>query len=281
MQEAAAQNNVQNNVQDNVFAANRSAGRIALSVAAQSGVTRRRQVYEDGPLRVRFPNASGPALEAMIVNTAGGIAGGDRHDLDIGVGEGATLGVTTAAAEKVYRALGPGAEITVKLAVGAGARLSWLPQEAILFDRARLMRRIEVELAPDATLLMAEAVVFGRSAMGEAVAEGAFTDRWRVRRDGRLLFAETVRLDGAIARMLAEPAVAGGGVAIATVLAVPGDLAMAERVRAQTFCGEVGISSWNGLAVARLCAKDDAGLRRDLTAVITALGGTLPRLWLN
>jgi urease accessory protein len=281
VQEAAAQNNVQNNVQDNVFAANRSAGRIALSVAAQSGVTRRRQVYEDGPLRVRFPNASGSALEAMIVNTAGGIAGGDRHDLDIGVGEGATLGVTTAAAEKVYRALGPGAEIAVKLAVGAGARLTWLPQETILFDRARLTRRIEVELAPDATLLMAEAVVFGRSAMGEAVTEGAFTDRWRVRRDGRLLFAETVRLDGAIARMLAEPAVAGGGVAIATVLAVPGDLAMAERVRAQTFCGEVGISAWNGLAVARLCAKDDAGLRRDLTAVITALGGTLPRLWLN
>jgi len=281
VQEAAAQNNVQNNVQDNVFAANRSAGRIALSVAAQSGVTRRRQVYEDGPLRVRFPNASGSALEAMIVNTAGGIAGGDRHDLDIGVGEGATLGVTTAAAEKVYRALGPGAEIAVKLAVGAGARLTWLPQETILFDRARLTRRIEVELAPDATLLMAEAVVFGRSAMGEAVTEGAFTDRWRVRRDGRLLFAETVRLDGAIVRMLAEPAVAGGGVAIATVLAVPGDLAMAERVRAQTFCGEVGISAWNGLAVARLCAKDDAGLRRDLTAVITALGGTLPRLWLN
>ena len=92
---------------DNVFAANRSAGRIALSVAAQSGVTRRRQVYEDGPLRVRFPNSSARALEAMIVNTAGGIAGGDRHDLDIAVGDGATLAVTTAAAEKVYRALGP------------------------------------------------------------------------------------------------------------------------------------------------------------------------------
>ena len=273
MQEAA--------VRDRVFAANRSAGRIALSVAAEGGMTRRQRVYEDGPLRVRFPNSSGPALDAMIVNTAGGIAGGDRHDLDISVGAGATLGVTTAAAEKVYRTLGPDAEISVMLAVGAGARLCWLPQETILFDRSRLMRRIEVDLAPDATLVMAEAVVFGRSAMGETVAEGAFTDRWRVRRDGRLLFAETVRLDGAIARMLAEPAVAGGGVAIATVLAVPGDPTMAERVRAQTFCGEVGVSAWNGLAVVRLCAKDDASLRRDLTVVITALGGTLPRLWLN
>ncbi len=273
MQEATARSEV--------FAANRSIGRIALSVAAAGGMTRRRRVYEDGPLRVRFPNSSGPSLEAMIVNTAGGIAGGDRHDLDIDVGEGAALGVTTAAAEKVYRALGPDAELAVKLSVGAGGRLSWLPQETILFDRARLKRCIDVELAPDARLVMAEAVVFGRSAMGETVTEGAFTDRWRVRCDGRLLFAETVRLDGEIARVLAEPAVAGGGIAIATVLAVPGDQAMVERLRAQTFCGEVGVSAWNGLAVARLCAKDDISLRRDLAAMITALGGTLPRLWLN
>jgi urease accessory protein len=230
---------------------------------------------------VRFPNSSARALEAMIVNTAGGMAGGDRHDLDINVGDGAALTVTTAAAEKVYRALGPDAEIAVRLVAGAGARLSWLPQETILFDRARLKRRVEVELTAGATLLMAEAVVFGRSAMGEAVEQGALIDRWRVRRDGQLIFAETVRLDGAIARMLAEPAVAGGGVATATVLAVPGDAAMVERARTQTFCGEVGLSAWNGLAVARLCAKDGAGLRRDLAAVVTALGGLLPRLWTN
>jgi urease accessory protein len=96
-----------------------------------------------------------------------------------------------------------------------------------------------------------------------------------------LIFAETVRLDGAIAKRLDEAAVAGGGVAIATVLAVPGDDAAVERVRAQTFCGEVGVSAWNGLAVARLCAKDGASLRRDLAAVAGAFGGTLPRLWLN
>jgi urease accessory protein len=165
--------------------------------------------------------------------------------------------------------------------VSSGARLTWLPQETILFDRARLKRHIDVELAPDASLLMAEAVVFGRSAMGETVEQGAFTDRWRVRRDGRLVFAETVLLDGAVARKLAEPAVTGGGVAMATVLAVPGDAAMVERARAQTFCGEVGVSSWNGLAVARLCAKDGASLRRDLAVLVAALGGTLPRLWLN
>src|SRR5476649_658590 len=266
-----------------IFAANRSIGGIKLSVDVRDGITRRKRVAEDGPLRVRFPTPQAADLEAVIVNTAGGIAGGDRHALDISVQENAQLTVTTAAAEKVYRALGPAAEIEIKLNVAAGARLSWLPQETILFDRCRLSRRIDVELERHATLIMAEMVVFGRSAMGEAVDTGSFTDRWRARRDGRLLFAETVRLDGAVAEMLDEPAVARGGIAIATVLVVPADDAMVARVRAISgeFSGEVGISAWNGLAVARLCAKDGASLRHDLTCVLTSLGASLPRIWLN
>jgi urease accessory protein len=263
---------------DDTFAANRATGRIALSVAVRAGASRRRRVFEDGPLRVRFPNSSG-VLEAVIVNTAGGIAGGDQHDLDIEVERGAALELTSAAAEKVYRTLGPPAEIALKLSVGPGAQLAWLPQETILFDRAVLHRTIDVELAADASLMMAEAVVFGRTWMGEAVEQGGFVDRWRVRRNGALLFAETMRLEGAIDRKLAEPAVTGGGVAAASVLAVPGDEAMVERVRAQTFYGEVGASAWNGFAIARLCAKDGAALRRDLAAVITAMGGRLPQLW--
>ena len=268
---------------DKIFAANRAAGHVALDVAAAGGVTRRKRVAEDGPLRVRFPGAVSNALEAVIVNMAGGIAGGDSHSFKIAVGEGARLAVTTAAAEKVYRSLGPDADIDVRIAVAPGARLSWLPQEAILFDRSRLSRRIEVDLADGASLLMAEAVVFGRSAMGEAVSEGSFRDCWRVRCGGRLMFAETLRLDGPVARTLAEPAVLQGGAAVATVLAIPGDEALIEQVRALAdgFSGEVGISAWNGLAVARLCAKDGAALRRDLAAVLGALGGELPRLWLN
>lgn len=264
-----------------VFAANRAAGCVALTVEAHDGVSRRGKVYEDGPLRVRFPNTSERALEAVLVNTAGGIVGGDRHALDIGVGNGAALTFTTAAAEKIYRALGPGAEISVKLDVGAGGRLTWLPQETILFDQAKLDRRIEVDLAADARILIAEAAVFGRTAMGEAVRQGAFVDRWRVRREGKLVFAETVRLDGEIERMLAEPVVANAGIAIATVLAVPGDEAQIERARQRTFCGEVGVSAWNGLAIARLCAKDGESLRRDLAAIVAAFGGLLPRLWLS
>lgn len=266
-----------------IFAANRSAGGIVLEVGVRAGMTRRLRVAEDGPLRVRFPGPESANLEAMIVNTAGGIAGGDRHRIEISAGEGAQLAVTTAAAEKIYRALGPGADIGVRLKVQAGARLCWLPQEAILFDRAQLTRRIEIDLSADASLLMAEAMVFGRSAMGETVQAGMLTDHWRLRRDGQLVFAETVRLDGAIANKLAESAIAGGHVAIATVLSVPADEAAVERVRALSdgLSGEIGISAWNGLAVARLCAKDGAALRADLAIVLTALGGELPRLWLN
>ena len=189
----------------------------------------------------------------------------------------------TAAAEKIYRSTGPDAEIDVNLTVGANAKLVWLPQETILFDRARLSRRIEIDLADTAMLLMAEAAVFGRAAMGEAMAQGLFADRWRLRRGGKLIFADSARLDGGIAAKLATSACAAGGIAIATVLIAPGDDAATSAVRAlaEQFAGEVGISAWNGIAVVRLCAKDGAALRHDLIAVLAALGASVPRLWLN
>ncbi len=266
-----------------IFAANRARGHIALSVAASAGRTRRTHVHEDGSLRVRFPNAPADMLEAVIVNTGGGMTGGDRFAVEIALAEGARLVAGTAAAEKIYRSTGPDAEMDVTLDIGASAHLSWLPQETILFDRARLARRIDVALADGASLLMAEAVVFGRSAMGEAMHQGFFADRWRVRRAGKLVFADSARLDGDIAAKLGQPAAASGGIAIATVLMAPGDDGKLATVRAlsEQFSGEVGISAWNGIAVARLCAKDGAALRHDLIAVLAALGASVPRLWLN
>jgi urease accessory protein len=269
---------------EHIFAANRAVGHLALSVKAALGASRRADVHESGPLRVRCPGPPSPELEAVIVNTAGGIAGGDRLALDIAVGTDAALVVTSAAAEKVYRTTGPDAEIAVTLKVAAGGRLAWLPQETILFDRTCLRRTIDVDLADDGELLLAEAVVFGRADMGERVEQGRLLDRWRVRRSGRLGYAESLRLEGAIADTLRARAVAKEGIAVATVLAVPGDDALAERVRAlsEEFRGEVGVSAWNGIAVARFCAPDGACLRHDLMRVLTALRGrALPRLWMN
>jgi len=272
-------------LRNEIFAGNRAVGRVAFTVAAAPGGSRRGRVHEAGSLRVRFPNgASETTLDAVIVNTAGGMAGGDRFAVDIKVGAGARLSVTTAAAEKIYRSLGPDTEIGITLDVAPGGALMWLPQETIVFDQVRLRRSIDVALARDAHLVLAEAAVFGRSAMGEAVIQGSFFDRWRVRVDDALVFAETLRLDGAIAQRLAKRAVANGGVAVASVIKYPGSDADAAAVRAMQdqYVGEVGVSAWNGLVVARLVATDGAALRRDLVAVLTAFNAApLPRLWLN
>jgi urease accessory protein len=264
-----------------IFAANRATGRIALHVVARNGRTVRARVSEAGALRVRFPNAASETPEAVIINSGGGMAGGDRFSVGMAVGKGAQLIVGTAAAEKVYRSDGPQAEMEVELAVRAGGRLAWLPQETILFDRARLSRRIAIDLAADASLVAAEAVVFGRAAMGEAMRAGRLADRWRLRRDGRLVFADDTRLDGAVAERLGRRAVTAGGIAVASVLVAPADEATIAPVRALDGAGEIGISAWNGIAFARLVAGDGARLRRDLVAVLAALGQNVPRLWLQ
>jgi urease accessory protein len=266
------------------FAANRARGAVQFDVHQIDGVTRRRHLHESGSLRVRFPSPETEGLSAVFVNTAGGVAGGDRFDIDIAVGEGARLTVTTAAAEKIYRAEDSPALLNIALKAQAGSQLAWLPQETILFDSARVSRRIDIELAEGASLLFCEIVVFGRAAMGERMLRGEFVDRWRLRRGGRLVFAENVRLDGDIGAKLAMPAVAKSGAAIGTALIVPGDQAVVERLgkSSESFRGEVGISSWNGFAMARFCAQDAARLRADMIAVLgRASGSALPRLWLN
>lgn len=279
-----------------VFAANRAHGRVSLAVAASSFGTGRTRTCEEGSLRVRFPAACAGAREAVLVNTAGGIAGGDRFAVDLALAAGARLTVTTASAEKVYRSLGPDACIDITADIAAGAELVWLPQETILFDRARLARTVEIAMAPDATLVFAEMAMFGRAAMDETVAQGHFSDRWRIRRRAcrrpgglaeaadRLVFAENFRLDGAIAECLRDATVANGRAALGTLLLVPGgnDEVMALRAAAAGCRGDMGVSTWNGLVLARFIAADGAALRHDLTRALGALGrAALPRLWLN
>ena len=267
-----------------IFAANRARGSVTFDVHQVEGVTRRRQLHESGSLRVRFPSPEAAGLSAVFVNTAGGVAGGDRFEIEITAGEGSRIAVTTAAAEKVYRTKGPAAQLDIALKAAAGAHLSWMPQETILFNEARLSRRIDIDLAESASLALCEIVVFGRTAMGERMLHGGLVDRWRLRRGGRLVFAETIRLDGDIGEKLSKAAVAKDGVAIGTALMVPGDEALVERVRelSSSFGGEVGISAWNGFAMARFCAQDAARLRADMIAVLRrATGSAMPRLWLG
>lgn len=261
----------------------RAEGRVRLAVARLGSATRAARVAEAGSLRVRMPRAAGPALEAVLVNTAGGIACGDRFTVDVDAGPGAQLVVTTPAAERAYRSDGANAELDVRMRLADGADVAWLPQETIVFDRARLRRRIEVDLAADARLLLSEAVVFGRAARGENVNEGYFEDRWRIRREGRIVHADTLRLDGPVAGLLDRPAIAGGARALATVLYVAPDAEgrrdgmRATLAEARVACA---VSAWNGLLAARFLAHDAHALRADLVRFLEALRGcTMPRCW--
>ncbi len=266
------------------FAANRAIGSVELGARMIDGATRRGVVREAGSLRVRFPSPETDALSAVLINTAGGVAGGDRFSVLVEAQANAHVTVTTAAAEKIYRSHGPAAELGVRLHADEEARICWLPQETILFDRAALDRRIDIELAATASLLCAEIVVFGRTAMGEQLRRGSYVDRWRLRRAGKLVFTETLRLEGEIGEKLKSRATANGGAAIATVLIAPGDEALVARLRegAGQFGSEFGMSAWNGFALARFCGADAARLRADVAALLNAIDGKiLLRTWAN
>jgi urease accessory protein len=240
------------------------------------------RIAESGGYRVRFPG--GRICEGVFINTGGGMTGGDRLSLDVSLGAGAAATLTTQAAEKIYRSDRDATEITVSLDLAPGAALAWLPQEQILFNEARLRRRFEVDMAADARLILLESTIFGRTAMGETVTNGRFRDSWRVRRAGRLIFAEEVRLEDPIAQMLARGAVAGGAHAFATCLIVAPD-AEARLEEARTYLAEApcpcGVSALDGYLVARFLSDDAQALRGALIRFIEAMRArAMPRSWM-
>ncbi|MCC6948552.1 MAG: urease accessory protein UreD [Bradyrhizobiaceae bacterium] len=262
----------------------RTEGLARLYAERSAGQTIARDVDEEGPLRLRFPRIAAPGtLEAVLVNTGGGIVGGDRLQFDIEAGEGAAVAVTSQASEKIYRSAGKAAEISVRLAAAAGAQLAWLPQETILFDRARVTRSIDAEVAANASLTLCESVVFGRVAMGEAVTNGLLKDRWHIRRDGKLIFADALTLDGSIGAILARPATAAGAVATATLIQVAPD-AQAKVDAVRTALGahtiESGASAFDGMLIVRMLAGDGLALRAAILDTLSALGTVPPRAFL-
>jgi urease accessory protein len=240
------------------------------------------RLFETGGLRWRFPRSSNPC-EAAIVNTGGGVAGGDSYSVSLTLSEGAEVEATTPSAERIYRSDGPAAKITTRLVLNPRARLFWLPQETLLFEGAHLERRLEVETSSDAAFIVAETLVFGRLAMGESEIDASLKDSWRVRRDGQLVFADETRLERAGAT-LDRKAVGAGARALATIVAsAPNVEARLPDLRAVLKAAgpsvESGASAFDGLIVARLLAMSFDQLRMGLVASIVALGGRKPRLW--
>jgi urease accessory protein len=256
----------------------RGEGRIATTV--RDGRTVLQELYQEGCAKIRLPNTHDASLQAVLINTAGGLTGGDRLAWRAEAAPGARLVLTTQACERSYRALDEPAEVETRLVVGAGAQLDWLPQETILFEHSALTRRLEVDLAEGARFCAVEAVILGREAMGEAARGARFRDNWRIRREGRLIHAESTRLS-------AEPlerdasSLLDGARAFATLLHIGGD---AERTRdaiRPLLTGRSGATAIGERLVVRAIAESGLALRRIIAPIVARLSaaGTLPRLW--
>ena len=246
----------------------RSEGSIHLSMGPK-GIVRLREAHA---AKVRIPFG---VPEAILINTGGGLAGGDHFST---AEENTLFTVTSQTAERVYRSLGPAAQVDVMLTARNGASLMWLPQETILFDGAALSRTITADLAVSARFLAVESVILGREAMGESVQEAQLTDRWRIRQAGRLIFADDIAFAG---EPPATPATLGTKRAFATLVLVALEAEdLLDTVRAAI--GDRGAASaWSGKLVARLVATDGFDLRKSLIPALTALagGGGLPKTW--
>lgn len=249
------------------------------------------RLYQEGQAKIRLPKTHGAAPVAVFLNTSGGVTGGDLVLSRVDWGAGTTATVTSQAAERIYKSSGAIGRIETTLTVGTAAHAEWLPQETILFDRSRLARRITADVADDAELLIVETTVFGRSAMGEIVRECELADHWRIRRNGRLVFADTLRVGGLgspdrlgnVETLFKGAATGAGAAATATILLVsPTAETRLEPLRAllEAVSSEAGASSWNGLLVTRFIAPSARDLRRDLVTVLEAFRGqALPRPW--
>jgi len=263
----------------------RAEGAAALSFKRRGTVTAIDRLYQFGVLRLRLPRVEpGEPPEAVLLNTAGGITGGDRLTLDLRWAAGTAAAVSGQAAERVYRSAGGVASVATRIEVASGATAEWLPQETILFDGAALERELTVTLAPGARFLGVETLVFGRTARGERLRQGRLRDAWRLWRDGRLVFAEAIDLAGALGASLGRRSAAPGLAAVALLVLAAADAESRLAALRDSLAGAAGLaaaSAWNGLLVARFAARDGATLRGDLLPALALLRGGRPppRVW--
>lgn len=256
----------------------------AIAAKARGGTTVIDRLYQEGCAKIRLPRTHGPSLQAVLINSSGGLTDGDEVAWSAEAGPGTHMVVTTQSCERIYRAAGDSpAAVRNTVRIGAGARLDWLPQETILFEGARLVRNLAVEMAPDSTFFGLEAVILGRHAMGEDALGAALTDRWRVRRGGELVHAEETRLGAGDRATRASGALLAGAGAFGTLCYVAADAERRHCALLDIMAGlsDCGVSRIGNKLVVRALAASGLGLRRVLLPVIAALvpGNGAPRLW--
>ncbi len=256
-----------------------------LAVRRSEGRSRVHRLYQEGAAKIRLPEVRSDPLEAILINTAGGLTGGDRIAWEIEADAGAAVTITTQACEKLYRSRSGDAYIDVRLSVASDGSVAWLPQETIVYDGSSLRRRLEADIAEGARALIVEATLFGRRAMGEMVTRALFRDRWRIRCNGQLVHAEEFAIGPDVAATLSRPAATRGSLAVATLLLVAPDAEVMLSEARAIVGGDGGVSFWTvagtGKLLARLQAGDGYSLRKRLAPLVGLLNGKagLPKIW--
>ncbi|SDG26324.1 urease accessory protein UreD [Pelagibacterium luteolum] len=261
----------------------RAVGEARVATKPRDGKAVLDTLYQLGCGKIRVPKTHGNWLEAVLINTSGGLTGGDRMDWGASAAPGTHLVVTTQACERIYRATSGAANVTSTLHIGAGARLDWLPQETILFDGSALDRTLTVDMAPDATFLGLESVILGREAHGEDAHSAAISDRWRIHRDGHLIHAEAARLDADDILGRTNMALLDGARAYATLCYVAPDSEQhIEKLKALVSRHPTaGVSRIGDKIVLRATGVSGYRLRKIIMPAIAALSGAgaVPKLW--
>ncbi len=257
----------------------RARGRVEVGYHAEG----LKHLYQSGCCKALFPKSFQTIDEVVLINSSGGVTGGDHLAHEVEVERDAALCLTSQTAERIYRSVSGAANISNTLRLGNSSRLEWLPQETILFEGSALERRLDVEMAESATLLALETLILGRKAMGETLENVALRDHWRVRRGGRLIYADALRLETPLAGRLASKATLDGCQALSTLLYVAPD-AEQHLDRAQEILPngvvEASASAWDGLLSVRFLAPDAQLLRRELISFLKQFRGRdLPRVW--
>ncbi|MDD9922291.1 MAG: urease accessory protein UreD [Boseongicola sp.] len=258
----------------------RAIGSVSLSTKLANGRSAIDRFRTSGASKVLFPNRRN-TVEAIVINTSGGLTGGDKFDAEFAAGQGTELAITTQAAERAYRSISGHAEVTTRISVASRARAFWLPQELIIFEGSSLNRRLDVCLENQASFLMVEPVIFGRSAMGEALNSISFDDGVRIHRDGSPIYRDACKLKGDVESQLVRQAVCAGMRAMANVVFVASDAeTKLTTVRSQLPTTGGASLLCEDILVFRIVAPDGFLLRRSLVPILEILRGqTLPRSW--
>lgn len=267
----------------------RAQGQLLVSTKHRDGRTRLADLRQQGCLHACFPSCAADTHESVLVNSAGGVADGDQLGISLHAAAGARMVVSTQAAERIYRARNGAApsRITTRIEAEAGARMEYLPQETILFQGAALERTLRIDLAPDATYLGIETLIFGRAASGERVTQVHLRDRMSLYRAGRLVLQDQVIVSGNACEILGRTATANGAAVAASITYAADDAGVYLDAVRQLLAaipaneGAGGASVRDGVLVLRLVMTNGQAARAVNTQCLTALrdGRELPRVW--